>query len=114
MRMNGVYLSRGGTSAPGWKFLSGKPVGPGTAIRVGLKSGAPAKWMTAGPKGVAVGGGFASVTVCTQAGQPIPTLASLGAKLTPKSAARPLSEASSKMYQTVSCLPVEGFGAVPG
>src|SRR5579863_9946290 len=112
--MNGLYLSPGGTSDPGWNFVSGKPVGPGTAIRVGLKSGAPAKWMTAGPNGLPVGVGFASVTVCTQAAQPIPILASLGAKLTPKSAARPLSEASSKVYQTVSCLPVKGFGAVPG
>ena len=55
--MNGLYLSPEGTSAPGWNFLSGKPVGPGTATRVGLKSGAPAKWMTAGPKGLAIGVG---------------------------------------------------------
>ena len=59
--------------------MSGNPVGPGTALRVGLKSGAPAKWMTAGPNGFADGDGFSSVTVCTQVGQLIPMFASFGA-----------------------------------
>ena len=51
IRMNGLYP--GPATAPGWNDFSGNPVGPGTAIRVGLKSGAPAKWITAGPKGLA-------------------------------------------------------------
>ena len=49
--MNGLYP--GPATAPGWSAVSGNPVGPGTATRVGLKSGAPAKWITAGPKGFA-------------------------------------------------------------
>jgi hypothetical protein len=48
-------------------------------MRVGLKSGAPAKSMVAGPNGLACGVGFSSVTVCTAAGSLIPMLASLGA-----------------------------------
>ena len=60
-------------------FFSGKPVGPGTATRVGLKFGAPWKLITAGPNGFCSGVGLASVTVCTHAGQPIPISASLGA-----------------------------------
>ena len=47
MRMNGLYP--GPATAPGWKFASGNPFGPGCAIRVGLKSGAPWKSTTAGP-----------------------------------------------------------------
>jgi hypothetical protein len=47
--MNGLYP--GPATAPGWNFFSGKPLGPGTAIRLGLKFGAPRKWMAAGPNG---------------------------------------------------------------
>ena len=49
--MNGLYP--GPATAPGCNDFSGNPVGPGTATRVGLKSGAPWKWITAGPKGLA-------------------------------------------------------------
>src|SRR6266508_3910937 len=58
-------------------------------MRVGLKSGAPWKLTSACPKRLACGVGESSVTVCTQAGQPMPRLASLGAKFTPRSWARP-------------------------
>src|SRR6266540_1027258 len=70
-------------------------------MRVGLKSGAPWKLTSACPKRLACGVGESSVTVCTQAGQPMPRLASLGAKFTPRSWARPASEASSSTNQTV-------------
>ena len=49
------------------------------AIRVGLKSGAPAKFTTPGPNGFCATVGLVSVTVCTAAGSPIAMLASLGA-----------------------------------
>ena len=39
--MNGLYP--GPATAPGENDFSGNPVGPGTAVRVGLKSGAPLK-----------------------------------------------------------------------
>jgi len=48
-------------------------------MRVGLKSGAPAKSIVAGPNGFCCGVGFSSVTVCTHAEQLIAMLASLGA-----------------------------------
>src|SRR6266542_4028256 len=70
-------------------------------MRVGLKSGAPWKLTSACPKRLACGVGESSVTVCTQAGQPMPRLVSLGAKFTPRSWARPASEASSSTNQTV-------------
>ena len=54
-------------------------MGPGTAIRVGAKFGAPAKFTTPGPNGFCRGVGLVSVTVCTAAGSPIAMLASLGA-----------------------------------
>ena len=38
--MNGLYP--GPATAPGTSLASGKPFGPGWAIRVGLKSGTPA------------------------------------------------------------------------
>src|SRR6202007_1420478 len=98
IRMKGLYP--GPATAPGWNWASGNPSGPGTAIRVGLKSGAPAKLRTAGPKGLTSGDGLIKCTVCTQAGQEIPMLASLGAKFTPRSSAAPEVEASSRMYQT--------------
>jgi len=69
IRMNGLYP--GPATAPGWNWASGNPSGPGVAMRVGLKSGAPAKLMTAGPNGFRCGVGLLSVTVCTHAGQPI-------------------------------------------
>ena len=77
MRMNGLYP--GPATAPGWKFASGKPVGPGSAIRVGLKSGAPWKSTTACPNLFSSGVGDSSVTVCTASGSPIARLPSLGA-----------------------------------
>ncbi len=55
MRMNGLYP--GPATAPGWNFASGNPSGPGSAIRVGLKSGAPWKLTTAWPNRFCVGGG---------------------------------------------------------
>src|SRR5258707_3232448 len=99
MRMKGLYP--GPATAPGWNWASGKPLGPGTAMRVGLKSGAPWKWTSAGPNGFCAGVGESMVTVCTQAGQPMPILASLGAKFTPRSCASPASEASRRMNQAV-------------
>ncbi len=48
-------------------------------MRVGLKSGAPAKFTTAGPNGFWVGVGEPRVTVWTAAGSLIATLASFGA-----------------------------------
>ena len=48
-------------------------------MRVGLKSGAPAKLMTPGPNGLACGVGLVSVTVYTAAGSLMAMLASLGA-----------------------------------
>ena len=75
--MNGLYP--GPATAPGWNLASGNPSGPGVAMRVGLKSGAPAKLMTAGPNGFCCGVGLLRVTVCTHAGQEMPMLASLGA-----------------------------------
>ena len=83
-------------------MASGNPSGPGTAIRVGLKSGAPAKLSGAGPKWFCSGDGLIRWTVCTHAGQEMPMLASLGAKFTPRSSAAPEVEASSRMYHTVS------------
>ena len=77
MRMNGLYP--GPATAPGANLASGNPVGPGVAIRVGLKFGAPAKCTTAGPNGLTCGVGEPSVTVCTAAGSLIAMLASLGA-----------------------------------
>jgi hypothetical protein len=41
--------------------------------------GAPAKFTTPGPNGLAAGAGLVSVTVCTAAESPIAMLASLGA-----------------------------------
>ena len=58
----------GPATAPGWKCASGKPVGPGSAIRVGLKSGAPWKSTTAWPNLFWSGVGDSSVTVCTASG----------------------------------------------
>ena len=75
--MNGLYP--GPATAPGWSLASGNPFGPGVAIRVGLKSGAPAKFTAAGPNGFCCGVGEPSVTVCTAAGSLIAMLASLGA-----------------------------------
>ena len=75
--MNGLYP--GPATAPGWNLASGNPFGPGVAMRVGLKSGAPAKFTTAGPNGFCCGVGLPSVTVCTAAGSLIAMLASLGA-----------------------------------
>ena len=75
--MNGLYP--GPATEPGWNLASGKPAGPGVAIRVGLKSGAPAKFTTAGPNGFCCGVGEPSVTVCTAAGSLTAMLASLGA-----------------------------------
>src|SRR5260370_695634 len=99
MRINGLYP--GPATAPGWNWAGGKPLGPGTAIRVGLKSGAPWKWTSAGPNGFCAGVGLSMITVCTQAGQPMPILASLGAKFTPRSCASPASEASRRTNQAV-------------
>ena len=75
--MNGLYP--GPATAPGWNLASGNPAGPGVAMRVGLKSGAPAKFTTAGPNGFCWTVGEPSVTVCTAAGSLIAMLASLGA-----------------------------------
>ena len=75
--MNGLYP--GPATEPGANLASGNPVGPGTAIRVGLKFGAPAKFTTPGPNGFCAGDGLVRVTVCTAAGSPIAMLASLGA-----------------------------------
>ena len=75
--MNGLYP--GPATAPGWNLASGNPSGPGTAMRVGLKSGAPAKLIGAGPKWFCSGLGLIRCTVCTHAGQEMPMLASLGA-----------------------------------
>ena len=75
--MNGLYP--GPATEPGWKFFSGNPVGPGSAILVGLKSGAPWKCTAAGPKWFCSGEGESSVTVCTAAGSPIAMFASFGA-----------------------------------
>ncbi len=75
--MNGLYP--GPATAPGWKFASGKPFGPGVAIRVGLKSGAPWKLTTACPNRFCAGVGDSRVTLCTAAGSLIAMLASLGA-----------------------------------
>src|SRR5260370_22204360 len=99
MRINGLYP--GPATAPGWNLASGKPLGPGTAIRVGLKSGAPWKWTSAGPNGFCAGVGLSMVTVCTQAGPPIPILASLGAKITPRSFATPPADAPRRAHQAV-------------
>ena len=77
IRMNGLYP--GPATAPGWNFASGKPVGPGSAIRVGLKSGAPLKLTSACPNLFWSGDGESSVTVWTQSGQLIPMFPSLGA-----------------------------------
>ena len=71
-------------------------------MRVGLKSGAPAKLIGAGPKWFCDAGGLTRCTVCTHAGQEMPMLASLGAKFTPRSSAAPEVEASSRMYHTFS------------
>ena len=60
-------------------FASGKPFGPGWAMRVGLKSGAPWKFTTAWPNRFCCGVGASSVTVCTHSGHPIARLASFGA-----------------------------------
>ena len=54
-------------------------MGPGSAMRVGLKSGAPWKSTTACPNLFSSGVGDSSVTVYTQSGQPMPTLPSFGA-----------------------------------
>jgi hypothetical protein len=77
MRMNGLYPAA--ATAPGWNFASGKPLGPGSAIRVGRKSGAPWKLTTACPNLFWSGEGESRVTVWTQSGQPMPMLPSLGA-----------------------------------
>src|ERR1700751_3494457 len=111
IRMNGLYP--GPATAPGWNLASRNPSGPGAAMRVGLKSGAPAKLMTAGPKWLSAGDGLIRWTVCTHAGQEIPMLASLGAKFTPRSSAAPEVEASSRMYQTFSSCEVPAY-AIPG
>src|SRR5260370_40219518 len=75
--MNGLYP--GPATAPGWNLASGNPSGPGAAMRVGLKSGAPAKFTTAGPNGFCCGAGEPRVRGCTAAGPLIAILASLGA-----------------------------------
>ena len=75
--MNGLYP--GPATAPGWSLASGNPFGPGVAMRVGLKSGAPAKFTPAGPNRFCCGVGLSRVTVCTAAGSLIAMLASLGA-----------------------------------
>src|SRR5438132_78686 len=64
---------------PGERDAGGKPWGPGTSVLVGLKSGSPWKWITAGPNLFWSAAGESCVTVCTQSGQPIAMLASLGA-----------------------------------
>ena len=94
-------------------MASGNPFGPGVAMRVGLKSGAPAKFTFAGPNRFCVGEGLPRVTVCTAAGSLIAMLASLGAKFTPRSWASPASEASSRRYQTFSACDVPAC-TVPG
>src|ERR1700751_1297684 len=48
-RMNGLYP--GPATEPGANLASGNPSGPGTAMRVGAKLGAPAKFTTPGPNG---------------------------------------------------------------
>ena len=75
--MKGLYP--GPATAPGWSLASGNPSGPGVAMRVGLKSGAPAKFTPAGPNGFWATVGESRVTVCTAAGSLIAMLASLGA-----------------------------------
>src|ERR1700747_1831521 len=56
--------------APGVNLFRGKPVGPGTAVRVGLKSGAPWKWITAGPNLFWLGLGLPRVTGLTEGEAP--------------------------------------------
>src|SRR5829696_3892982 len=73
----------------------GKPRGPGTSMRFGLKSGRPVK-----PIGVAVPG--APETFCTHVGQPLGALANRGAKLRPMRWAVARSETSVRTYQTVT------------
>jgi hypothetical protein len=75
--MNGLYP--GPATEPGANLASGNPFGPGWAMRVGLKLGAPAKFTTPGPNGFCAGEGLVRVTVWTAAGSPMPMLASLGA-----------------------------------
>ena len=75
--MNGLYP--GPATEPGWNLASGNPADPGVAIRVGLKSCAPAKCTAAGPNGLACGVGEARVTDCTAAGSLTAMLAILGA-----------------------------------
>ena len=77
MRTNGLYP--GPATAPGWNLASGNPVGPGSAMRVGLKSGAPLKWTIACPNLFWAGLGESSVTVWTQSGQLMLRFASFGA-----------------------------------
>src|SRR5262249_62236382 len=96
--MNGLYP--GPATAPGANLASGNPVGPGSAIRVGLKSGAPAKCTTAGPKGVCARVGELRVTGCTAAGALIAMVASLGAELAPRSCASPALEATRNPHHT--------------
>src|ERR1700746_2300542 len=109
--MNGLYPAP--ATEPGANLASGNPFGPGTAIRVGAKFGAPAKLIGAGPNGFCAGEGLIRWTVCTHAGQEMPMLASLGAKFTPRSSAAPEVEASSRMYQTFSWCDVPAY-AIPG
>src|SRR6478736_4521603 len=49
--MNGLYP--GPATAPGANLAGGNPFGPGTSTRVGPKFGAPAKFTTPGPNGLA-------------------------------------------------------------
>src|SRR5713226_1568167 len=97
--MNGLYP--GPATAPGEKLAGGKPFGPGTNVRVGLKSGSPRKWTTAGPNLFASAEGESRVAVCTQAAHEIAILASLGAEFRPLFFASPASDASVRMNQTV-------------
>src|SRR2546430_16830239 len=97
--MKGLYPEP--ATAPGWNLASGKPFGPGTAIRVGLKSGAPWKWTSACPKGFCAGVGESRVTVCTQAGQLIPILAKLGAYFSPRLSTRPSFRENQRTKQAV-------------
>src|SRR6266851_4841447 len=78
-RKSSPPLYAGPATAPGEKLAGGKPFGPGTNVRVGLKSGSPRKWTTAGPNLFASAEGESRVTVCTQAAHEIAILASLGA-----------------------------------
>src|SRR2546425_8898875 len=97
--MNGLYPLP--ATAPAVNDAGGKPWGPGTSVRVGVKSGSPRKWSTAGPNLFWSGVGESCVTVCTHSGHPIAILASLGAYVRPLFFASPWSDDSVRTNQTV-------------